>query len=297
MKTQYTVAQKQVQLSARRPIVSQHRSAVQGDLHVHDHEFYELSFIQSGSALHETAAGVRRLQRGDLVILAPGQSHGILQRRDFAFYNVYYLPEWLLRDADLFHEMPRLFMLFAGHRLFPQRALGDPIQVRLDAGCADRTERELSELAECRLTENAYRIYAQAVLMKCFALWSPALMEQVELDDRFLDHELVQHTFRCIETALAEGRACNVAGWAESAGCSADYFSRQFRCLTGETPVACFQRRRLQHAAHALVYSSENLTEIALRLGFSDSAHLSRSFRRSYGLAPREYRRRFSATG
>lgn len=54
------------------------------------------------------------------------------------------------------------------------------------------------------------------------------------------------------------------------------------------------RERRLQRCAEELRASShshENLTCIAYRWGFKDSAHFSRSFRACFGVSPREYRR------
>ena len=54
------------------------------------------------------------------------------------------------------------------------------------------------------------------------------------------------------------------------------------------------RERRLQRCAEELRASShshENLTCIAYRWGFKDSAHFSRSFRASFGVSPRDYRR------
>jgi AraC-like DNA-binding protein len=51
--------------------------------------------------------------------------------------------------------------------------------------------------------------------------------------------------------------------------------------------------RRLESARAALTRSDhlEPIGNIAHRLGFFDAAHLSRAFRRRYGLSPRDYRR------
>lgn len=50
--------------------------------------------------------------------------------------------------------------------------------------------------------------------------------------------------------------------------------------------------RRLENARAALadIYRHETIGTIAHRLGFSDAAHLSRTFRARYGMTPREYR-------
>jgi len=49
---------------------------------------------------------------------------------------------------------------------------------------------------------------------------------------------------------------------------------------------------RIALAEELLVDGSASATEIALALGFSDSAHFSRRFTRAAGVSPAEFRRR-----
>lgn len=46
--------------------------------------------------------------------------------------------------------------------------------------------------------------------------------------------------------------------------------------------------RRLERAAHVLATGRTSLTEVAHAAGFADAAHLSRTFRRMFGIAPSE---------
>lgn len=64
--------------------------------------------------------------------------------------------------------------------------------------------------------------------------------------------------------------------------------SHQYRALTGETPLATYQRLRIQQAQHLLRLGMP-LTAIAAQLGFYDSAHLSKHFTRIVGISPRAY--------
>lgn len=72
---------------------------------------------------------------------------------------------------------------------------------------------------------------------------------------------------------------------------SESYFSRTFRRTFGEPPHAFVLRRRLELAAQYMLQTDMPLSDIALRCGFADQAHLSRHFRRSSGLTPSAWRR------
>ena len=69
------------------------------------------------------------------------------------------------------------------------------------------------------------------------------------------------------------------------------HFSRAFTRTFGEPPHAFVIRRRLAFAAQYLLQTDASLSEIALRCGFSDQAHLCRAFRHAMGTPPALWRR------
>jgi transcriptional regulator GlxA family with amidase domain len=52
---------------------------------------------------------------------------------------------------------------------------------------------------------------------------------------------------------------------------------------------------RLEHAKTLLETTDQTLEELAEKVGYEDAAFFSRLFRRSVGLTPAQYRRRFGA--
>jgi AraC family transcriptional regulator len=72
---------------------------------------------------------------------------------------------------------------------------------------------------------------------------------------------------------------------------SEGHFSRAFKRTFGIAPHAFVLRRRLELAARLMVESSVSLTDIALRCGFTDQAHLCNQFRQVMGESPAAWRR------
>ena len=80
---------------------------------------------------------------------------------------------------------------------------------------------------------------------------------------------------------------------AEIASMSMRQLERRFKTLFHVTPVVYINRYRVQRACLALRNSEESVTDIALEVGFYDSSHFVRQFRRFMGMTPTEYREHF----
>jgi AraC-like DNA-binding protein len=75
-------------------------------------------------------------------------------------------------------------------------------------------------------------------------------------------------------------------------GCSPFHLSRIFRLTTG-LPLRQYVRRlRIVLAADRLRRGDDDLTSLALDLGFYDHSHFTNTFRREWGVPPSRIRRR-----
>jgi len=124
----------------------------------------------------------------------------------------------------------------------------------------------------------------------------------------------VQETLAHIETALARSRQLGSKAQrlvrkamaylhehsaeplaretiADALGVSPGYLDLCFRQEMNLTPMTYLNRYRVNQAKTLLTSSELSLTEIALAVGFADSAHFSHAFRREVGQSPSAYRR------
>lgn len=82
---------------------------------------------------------------------------------------------------------------------------------------------------------------------------------------------------------------------AAEAGLSRSQFDRQFQRLFGTNPREYLLRVRVHAACSLLTETDEKVTQIALKTGFYDQSHFSRTFRRILGTSPILFRRRHAA--
>jgi len=72
------------------------------------------------------------------------------------------------------------------------------------------------------------------------------------------------------------------------------YLVRLFKTHSGLPPMNYLSRCRAERAAALLVGTDYAISEIGRQIGWPDSNYFARRFRGHYGIAPREYRKRFA---
>lgn len=83
----------------------------------------------------------------------------------------------------------------------------------------------------------------------------------------------------------------SVTELAGRAGVSRTHYSHHFKAVTGMTPARAVVGVRVGEAARLLAGTDRKLSAVARATGFADAKHLSRAFRRPYGVPPAEFRR------
>ena len=82
----------------------------------------------------------------------------------------------------------------------------------------------------------------------------------------------------------------SVAYFAEKANLSPSYFSDLIRKETGTNPKDFISLFMIEEAKRRLMETTDDISEIAYRLGFEYPAHFTRMFKRLVGMTPKEYR-------
>jgi AraC family transcriptional regulator len=75
-------------------------------------------------------------------------------------------------------------------------------------------------------------------------------------------------------------------------GVHAGYAAQLFADRYGCSPAEYVRKLRLDFVCQRLERSRDSLAAIAAAAGFADQSHLSRTFRKAFGMTPRDFRRR-----
>lgn len=96
---------------------------------------------------------------------------------------------------------------------------------------------------------------------------------------------------------IAENYACAnpVQRMIERSGLKARTFARRFQVVTGHPAIDYVQDLRVEEARQMLESGALSIEEIAVAVGYDDSAFFRRLFKRKAGLTPAAYRRKYSS--
>ncbi len=79
----------------------------------------------------------------------------------------------------------------------------------------------------------------------------------------------------------------------ERSGLNAHAFARRFRAATGYSPIDYVLALRIEEVKQTLETESDSIDEISTSIGYEDPASFRRVFKRSVGLSPAAYRKKF----
>jgi AraC-like DNA-binding protein len=229
----------------------------------HRHDTYAIGVTLHGVQAFDYRGAAQRSTSGQVFVLHPDELHDGRAGSDAGFrYRILYVDPGLIGEA-LGGARPLPFVRDAvsdDRRLLA--AIG-PALADLDLPLEDLQQDEIVACLAQALAE-ADRSIPQR----------PRSSPDRRAARRARDH-------------LDAGFACTVRSseLEAVAGLGRYALARQFRSCFGTSPYRYLVMRRLDRA-RALIAAGTPLCEAALAAGFADQSHLTRHFRRTYGLAP-----------
>lgn len=112
----------------------------------------------------------------------------------------------------------------------------------------------------------------------------PALLAALAISDS----DPIDQVQREIDGNLSE--ALSISRLALRCGMTTDVFIRRFRAHVGVTPGQYLISRRIAAAAELLLSTELTIEALAVRCGFSERAHFTRTFTHRMGVSPGRYR-------
>ncbi|MEO8463450.1 MAG: helix-turn-helix domain-containing protein [Chloroflexota bacterium] len=115
-----------------------------------------------------------------------------------------------------------------------------------------------------------------------------AMTRRIRVDDRVI--------LQCLDWIMDNLAAPHpVSAMVERSGLSGRTFARRFRTVTGQRPIDHVQALRIERARKLLELGGEGIEDIGFTVGYEDPTFFRRLFKRTTGLTPAAYRRKFAS--
>ena len=245
----------------------------------HCHSCFELFYVESGDCRFLIDEHIFDLHTGDFILVPPMALH----------YTRYVFGPCrrtviLFRGEDVPEEVRQCMP--QPHRFFSETAVfqvPEPFRGQVNGTLKDMTAEEAIRDERSPLM---MKIHLQSLLLLCSRVCSFFFEPPTDLHTN--DQQILQAARFICQYYTEPLTSADVA---RAVGFSPNYLSRKFRASTGIGLHEYIVFVRLQHAAQELVSTSDSITTIALRCGFSDSNYFKDSFKKKYGVTPRSYRK------
>nr|WP_225311558.1 AraC family transcriptional regulator [Microbispora cellulosiformans] len=228
----------------------------------HRHDTYAIGLTFHGVQTFRYRGEARHCLPGELHVLHPDEVHDGVAGTDEGFgYRIIYLDPFLVQEALGGAPLP---------------FVADPVIGRRDvdpslAACLRDIDEPLDDFGRLTTTLLAARTLVRHAAVRRPGRPVPLALEALaRVRDLIAEDPAVRHS-------LAEFEAVS--------GLDRWTIARQFRTAFGTSPTR-FRTMRQLDRARRLLRDGVPLSETAQLAGFADQAHLTRMFKRTYGLTP-----------
>lgn len=245
----------------------------------HTHDYYEIFFVNNGSAHHIVNNNSLYLERGALVFIRPADEHyyETTEGSNFQFFNIVIPTATIAHIANFLGENFRNY--FLGSAMVP-------IHRTLNINSANRVAKMLEELMMFTKSEiDYYNMEFDIIMIHLIHYFiSPSSYESEANFPGWFSHLLT-------EMQKPHNYSKGIKAMQDISNYSKEYLCRTFKHYMNTTPTSYINRLRMQEAARRLIYTEDSVIDLSLELGFSNLSHFYHLFKKSYSMSPVQYRK------
>lgn len=260
---------------------------------IHIHEFMELIYVIEGRGEHFYNQSPSKIKKGDVFIIQSGESHAYSADADshLRIYVIMFQPRFLRRELQVLSKTTTYVdFFFAGpfsredsdFRSSLSLVTSEQIHMVI---LIDRMHDEYLRKA------SGYRHLIKAMLIELFvylARWYEESMVKpgaMNRGKRVIDHVCL-YIRKHYALKLTLQQLCRLCDMSRSA------FTANFKERTGMTFIEYRNSVRMNAAKELLETTNMAVISIAQEIGFDDVSNFEKTFKRSEGTSPLEYRKR-----
>lgn len=233
---------------------------------IHDHEFFEMTYLTSGAEFQIINGKKHYLKKGDIIVLSPNDSH-----EHSAITNI--------------NPFNCSFMNHAHLSFFPQLS-AFPIVIHLD---------EQSQIAIEQICYMLNEEFHGKLPYRELALWH--YLDSIFLIiQRNMQNSKLKKWEKVLEYVLNNPKEADFNTAVSLFGYSSGHFCRMFKKDFSMTFTQFLINVRIQNAKKILANSSENIKQVYERCGYNSNQRFFYDFKKITGITPMQYRNQLKST-
>lgn len=252
------------------------------DEHWHWHDFYEISYICSGTATCFVDGNDYLVHQGDIVVFNAGEIHGWNMQEDVELLVLTFSKDMIVNDPYIDEEILPFFQEWSeGYaNIISRRAENTKLICNaLFSAWQEWNNRQIGKNTMIK----AELLLILACLSRYFS-GSREDLETVQKNRR--DLMRINQGLLYLDAHYDEN--ISIRDVASEAGMSPSYFSKLFHRLMGLTFTQYLVQKRIYQANEMLETTDKNVIDIAAECGFNSTANFYRTYRKYYQKAPRQ---------
>lgn len=255
----------------------------------HEHEFFEVIYVLSGTCTNSFQDSAEKLTAGDLCLIAPNVRHGILAAEDNSIIiNI------LIRCStfmDIFYNTVRdktqISSFFVGNLYAREK-----IRYLLF-----HTEEDLvirNYILDMYREQKTSDSYSDRIICSILTLFFVELTRRHGKNVSIPDsrRERTEQESKMLAYMAGNCSTVTLNELAEKFHFSVPYCSKLIKSITGKTFSSLLTEIRLQQGEQLLLSSQLSVEDISDRVGYKNPESFIRAFRRLYDDTPSQYRRK-----
>jgi len=247
----------------------------------HDHDFYEMNIISSGSGTHTIENASFRVKPGDVFIIPPGVMHSYVETEHLNVYHILLRKSFIEKNRKEAEHIPGFLQLIEIEPFLRQN-YSDAMFLHLSGSQMIELQSDLKIITDqSRLNQESLFPLKEHIAWKILYWFSFLLSEQLYHKPHTASAQ-TQAIFRTLEYIHQNyGEKITIDELCKISFLSRSTFLRNFQSICGCTPLQYLTGYRKKQAIERLEQNELSKTEIAHACGFYDLSHMMRILKKS----------------
>ena len=246
----------------------------------HQHKYFELVYVLRGKATRKLSDAMVPVSAGDYYVANPRSAHGYENLQNLEVIHCLFLPEHINQALA---DCPSLSSLLSNRIL----RFGVPMDIPIADRVLHDTDGSVRRIIKSMEREYTEHRTGYMEMLRCYL--TQALVCAVRASETPFPHEAVTKVMEHLKTHY--NKTLSLEELSRLVDYTPQYLSSLFSNEVGMSIQEFLQRLRIEEACRLLSCTDLPVAEIAAAVGYQDTRHFSKVFRRYQTISPKEYRK------